>query len=484
MSNTLSILNRLSAEALLGDSYVVKQIKDLSRSLCYSTEGNQVSFEDYFQRLQDETDKIKSIKLLDRIPENTEHHYQNELIVDLEEILNQCERVLIRLISFQGRIVTAASHVQDLRVGFEAYFMLAASEILDGQKLKLPNKQLAAIAGSEFSRLMERTDIALDTLVEAIKVERLRVAMKKRLANVKFEMGREQVNAAWTNKMPAMLGISPADNVFDLSGDGTNEPEEEFEEEVPAFVSQKATAGLAPRQIPEDAAVPLEEALGEEAALPQPSEDLIRLMNIPQIDITTTTHGPYIAVPYLEVAATLDEGGHAVIKGQGLPEGATVTPTEDAPVLGADGIEPEPEKVTPISKPIFKTGDPVPVTLVEEPIGVCAQVPTEDDPTITVRLSNEMVDAIGVPLVDELDDVTATPFTANQEEAFAKSLEEFDALSKPVETNAVPLVDELDAIMPKKEPVEAKPVAVEPSKPSPAAPQRKKLFFIEDEDIV
>jgi predicted XRE-type DNA-binding protein len=242
MSKSISILNQLKAESLLGESDILKQIEELRDSMRYASTGDEVSFDDYFLFLQGDVDKISSIKLLDRIPSETESEYTNQLISLLESIQDDCERVEVRLIGFQGKVISAQSQVDELAVAFEAWFSLAATEVLQDAELKLAATQIRSIAKSEFNRLMDRSNLALATIIEALKVERSRVQNKKKMAQKKFELGKEQVNAAWTNKLPALLGINPNPPDLGLRSRPDFEPEEP-EDSVPAFISKKSMMG-------------------------------------------------------------------------------------------------------------------------------------------------------------------------------------------------------------------------------------------------
>jgi hypothetical protein len=436
--NALSILNQLKAEVLLENSYILTLITDLKTNLRTVSNSEEVGFDDYFLRLQGEVDTVGSIKLLDRVPEGNEGRYTNTLISYLEQIQDDCERVEVRLVSFQGRIMSAASRVEELATAFEAWFFLAAVEVLTRHDLKLPNTQVRAIAAAEFSRLMEHSNVALGALVEALKVERTRVTGKKKMAQKKFELGKEQVNAAWGNKLPGILGISPAGPIEDVYSSGVVD-DEELDEAIPSFVSNKSDHSFSDRENlttltqktsdthefgfmePGDTDYTLDEAeaapVAEVSPMEEPAnESFYDAYAPPQVtDFPTNS----LLCPTCEEPQHVTPSGTTCINSHGGVEGITEetldaidTDFDDGPRAG-----------------IYKTGTPVEVTVLstEDPLpGVFAS-----QPVASVE-------------VDELDEILPA--------------------SKPLTSPVLP--------------IESQPV------PEPLAPQRKPLVFTYEEDEI
>lgn len=235
MSAALGIMDRLKGEVLLGGSHILTQIEGLKEGLQYKTDGTFVSFDDHFIFIQGEIDKIPRIALKDEIPAQQGGRYENELLSALEEIQDQVEKWTIKATRFLGDLNSAKSDVSELSSAFESWYFIAAVELLSTTELKLPNQNIKALAISEFNRLMNRSNLSVDAIIEAVKIELKRLDSKRKMARQKFEMGREQVNAAWANKLPESLGHFPDAPRFDLLQSGVIEDEPEG---IPAYVSR------------------------------------------------------------------------------------------------------------------------------------------------------------------------------------------------------------------------------------------------------
>jgi len=196
MSNAVSIMSRLQAEQLLADSYILTQVERLKAGMRYKSDDNYQSFDEHFLWLQNKIDEIPHIALKDSIPVTTASIYTNELISALEEIQDKVEKFTVKGVRFQGDLVTAKSAIDEMSATFEAWYVLAATDLLASTEIKLSATNVKALATSEFNRLMDRSNLAIDALIEAVKVEIKRLSSKAKMAAKKFEMGREQVNAA------------------------------------------------------------------------------------------------------------------------------------------------------------------------------------------------------------------------------------------------------------------------------------------------
>jgi hypothetical protein len=236
MSN--AIMNLLKAESLLADSFVLTQVESFKNALNYRTDDNVVSFDDHFIFLQASIDKIQRIKLQDSVSKGTGAKYENELLSALEEIQDQVEKWTIKVIRFQGDIMRAKSDSDELRSAFESWYYLAALTVLQEAEIKLPAANIKSLASSEFSRLMNRTDVSLEALIEALKIEVKRLDGKRKMAKTKFDMGREQVNASWANVLPNALGISGTGPAFGVLSDGYEDDEDEVDGDEVAYVSK------------------------------------------------------------------------------------------------------------------------------------------------------------------------------------------------------------------------------------------------------
>lgn len=235
MSKVASVLNDLKAEVLLEGSYILTQIADLRARLTVPSEGKQLNFDDYFFYIQRLIDDIPRIELLNRIPKMNEANYTIELIESLDIVQEKILEAQNKAITFQTHLAEVETAIQEVSGTFEAWYLLALAERLDQLELSLPVATRKGLAASEFNRLMGGTRVAVLTLQTALKAERERLDAKKKMAIKKFELGREQVNASWANRLPEFMGVSSQPSALGLLKDDT--PEEE-ESEV-TFISKR-----------------------------------------------------------------------------------------------------------------------------------------------------------------------------------------------------------------------------------------------------
>lgn len=236
MSTAPTIIERLQADSLLAGSNILTQVQKLQSGLNYKTDDKFVAFDEHFLYLQEQIDSIPRLKLSDVVTKTNAMQYENELFSGLEEILDAVEKWTVKTARFQGDLLTAKGEVEELRAAFESWYLLAAQEVLASTGGKLPATSLRQLALSEFSRLLDRSHFSIEALIEAVKIELKRLGSKARMAQQKFEMGREQVNSVWVSRLPELIGNStaaPSMGVVNRDGDD----EEEEEETIPAYES-------------------------------------------------------------------------------------------------------------------------------------------------------------------------------------------------------------------------------------------------------
>ena len=243
-TNSVSVLNGLQAESLLKDSSLFKDIEELKAKLLYKTGDSFISFHDYYSELQSGIDSIPGITLAKAIPQQQETRYQNELLIALEEIQDRVEKATIAALQYQALLLRVKADITDLCRTFESWYYVAALEFLKDAGIKLPAQNVKALGTSEFNRLIDRSNLSIDTLLEALKVELKRLDSKRKTAKLKFDLGREQANAAYAKLLPEYQGIDLDSPVFQLL-----EPEvEEPEDEIPAFVSHTGEIVYPPKR--------------------------------------------------------------------------------------------------------------------------------------------------------------------------------------------------------------------------------------------
>jgi|SRR5271157_179229 len=237
---TVAIMNAVKSENLLAGSVLLTQIEELRASLQYRSDGQLFSYDDYFLVLQKQIEGIARINLETEIGPGTESQYQIQLIMALEDVFDDCERVLIKLLSFQSKLLVAEERLETLKASFVAWYALAAQQYLSSYDIDLSKVVIADLAKAEYERLVGGIDVEIKSLIAAVTVQVKTVNKRKQTAQEKFNLGKDQANAVWTGSLlPANVGTSS-----DARGLLDEEPEEEDdEEEVPAFVSKDPKVG-------------------------------------------------------------------------------------------------------------------------------------------------------------------------------------------------------------------------------------------------
>jgi hypothetical protein len=221
------------------DAEIFQRIDTLRQRMQYNTEGERRSFDDYFEIIREAVDAIPKLELETDVVPGTENQYSLELANTMEQIVDDSDRVLRKLAHFQGRLRDAERQISNLKAEFVAWYLLAANVLIKNlEDVKLPPKDVRALAEAEFSRLMSNVDVRVMTLLEDIKIEYDRVASHKSAQREKHNLGKDQINASWTSILPSYGGaIAPEPSGYTKPQD----VEDEETDEVPQFVSRKPT---------------------------------------------------------------------------------------------------------------------------------------------------------------------------------------------------------------------------------------------------
>lgn len=233
------LFNAVKAEQLLAGSDLLKQIEDFRTELRYTTDGDVFSYDDYYSILQKQITALPHLTLQSEIAPNTENEYQVKLLTALDDIYTAIERISIKLAHFQSKIKTAESRADSLKASFVAWYCLALDDYLTAYDKKLTATTVANLASSEFERLMQGVNVDLSNLGAALKVQVEILNKRKKTAQDKFNLGKDQANASWTGRvLPSDRGI-----VSDPSSRDLLEIQDEDQDEVPAFVSKQPQIG-------------------------------------------------------------------------------------------------------------------------------------------------------------------------------------------------------------------------------------------------
>lgn len=234
--DTRVLMEALKAENILSGSQLLTEIAGLRDSLKYQSNEQVFSYDDYYFTLQKQIEKMPRIALQPDVAPSTESQYQIKLSQALEAVYDDADRVMSHLLHFLSKLKGAQERMDTLKASFVAWYSLAATQYLTTYDLDLGKTVIADLARAEFERLMLGLDVEVNSLVQAVKVQVTVVQKRKSTAQDKFNLGKDQANAAWTSHlMPANVGTSSDPEARSL----LVQENEQLEEDVPDYVSRK-----------------------------------------------------------------------------------------------------------------------------------------------------------------------------------------------------------------------------------------------------
>ena len=247
MSNS-AIIEALKAETLLQDSYLFQMITQLKDSLRYKSDGELISFDDFFLKLENRVDSLSKLKLQPTVVPGTENQYIIQLATALETILDEAEREEQKVIHYEAKLKDAASQIKKLGAVFCVWYTLAAAEKINQFNLELSATHLRTLGEAEYSRLMENLDQSVLSLVTAVQTTKQRLKIHTKTQQTKFELGKDQSNASWTNTIPGMgstVSSERSDTLVEKSEveDDVSEPDDVSVFDTPVLTYRKAANG-------------------------------------------------------------------------------------------------------------------------------------------------------------------------------------------------------------------------------------------------
>jgi hypothetical protein len=331
---TSSILTQLEAENLLAGSHILAQITHLRDSLTQRSDGQVISYDDYYERIQRDLDSIQRLELKIDIAPGGEQEYSIGLLSSLDQINGDANRVHNKALAFLAKLKSARGAIKELVASFSAWYGLAAAELITDNGIKLTAANIKALGESEFSRLMGGMVTEVDSLITAVSIQAEQAKEHKKTQAEKFKLGEKQVQQSYlVNHMPSYRNeISDAPPV-----DILRKIEKETEEEdMPAFVSQnpKFTEPVVP---------PVEEFVKPVTA-PRTS-GFVKLL--PAQPVTVIAHSiPLEIKPAPVVSPHLEALAHEIAPVHVHVERETVV-IEEKPMEPAPVVDAEPQEETP-----------------------------------------------------------------------------------------------------------------------------------------
>jgi hypothetical protein len=397
-NTNLSIIQSLQAEALLGNNWLIQQAKDLHNGIRYHSTEDEVSFYEFYENIAKDVQELPKLKLDASVPAGTEAQYLDQLATAFGEIQDRVQIVVDKLLFFKSKLKSAGNRCADLRAAFNAWYMLAATEILNQHNLKFPNGTIKALADSEFSRLLQGLDADIEAIMEMVDAKLEQIKSHKKLCAEKYKIGQDQANNSWQVPHRNSWG---GDNSL-LSDPRNPRPDEEEEEPEPE--EQGYVSKLKPKETTEAAAEP-------DPSVPRPGY----LPPLDTIDLFGTKEKKEEAPAKpsgfrKEIVATVTKPDTT----EPLPpaEEEMVDMQEELERFAAEQDEQEEEPELVMDAPDVMEEEPVEESVVEEP--VVSEIPPAPVQTLTPRkpLVFDGDDEEEIPVPEKKPEPTSAPLSA------------------------------------------------------------------------
>lgn len=233
----LDTLLLFTAENLLSDSPFLEQVIKLRDSISRNPDGTVIDYDAVVHRIKDEVDALPSLELQQDVPAGSEGAYQRQLLHALERINDDHDRVTRKLLKIKSRLVNALTMMKIQRGQFTAFYSLAfpiAIHTANIPGMKLSMKAIENMASGEYSRLMDNLDNAALSTISEIGILEVEIKSRKAAQAVKYQLGKDQVNAMWNSfQSNGAIGLDDDPNALLKQF-----PVEEDGDEVPSFVSR------------------------------------------------------------------------------------------------------------------------------------------------------------------------------------------------------------------------------------------------------
>lgn len=188
------LLNSLKAEvALEGEAILgrVQGLKDLYM------DNSTDSLASVFDKIVQAARTIPHLSLQATVAPGTGDTYLVQLVQDLQEILDQIEQMTSKALVFRGRILSVMQHVKNAETTFSAYYQISVQDIIKSLDIKLPAATVKSLAEAEFEKVLGAPDeVNLENLLAAVDVLLDQLKQSKKLAQDKYKIGTDQVNAS------------------------------------------------------------------------------------------------------------------------------------------------------------------------------------------------------------------------------------------------------------------------------------------------
>jgi hypothetical protein len=218
--STAELMNLFTADNLLKGTPIYDQVIKLRDNISRSSDGNYIDYDDMGKRIQAEVDDLPKLELQRDIPSGQEGAYQRELLQALNEINDQHDRVLRKVVKLKSRMLNAINLMDMQRSQFAAYFNLAIPVAIHTGALPPKTKVSAGhskeMAAAQYSDLMDRLDFLAPSLISELELLEGEIKMRKKAQAATYALGKDQVNAMWDSIQSAGNGIGLDDDASAL----------------------------------------------------------------------------------------------------------------------------------------------------------------------------------------------------------------------------------------------------------------------------
>jgi hypothetical protein len=199
-------MNQLKADNLLRGSWILDEIKKFSDGLRYEDEEQVFSYKTFYNLLLKAVNTIPSLGLQPVVAPGTSRAYLIDLTSGLETVLDRIEVTFNRVLFFQSKVKSATLALKNLRDTFKVWYLISIQGELKNFDIKLSSKSMESLADSEFNRLLGESGSDLEALDIALNVLSDQLKGRKKLAQEKYSIGKDQANASLLPMLGAQAG--------------------------------------------------------------------------------------------------------------------------------------------------------------------------------------------------------------------------------------------------------------------------------------
>ncbi len=349
-TSTLSILNELQPEVMFQGLRILPQIEAI-QGLYRGGDSPENGFERRFHEIQQEVGKVPHLSLDQHIVPGQESRYQLDLAISLEQVLDGNQRVLVQALAFLSRCNSLKLRIAQSKEVFTAFWTLGAQDKIQERGIKgVTNPTLKALAGHEFSCLIQDVDAEVDGITEAMELIVTSLKAQAKLAREKYDMGKDQVNSALASEAQGSHALGGTPRLAKVEGTAMTALKGAFGDRVQDGVRSAIRTTEEDDDLPTPAVNLDEEPVAQAGALEPVAPEQLRIAGDPQVNVGGAEEDHGNEQP-MKDEAPVEKKVRAPRKKKEVAEGPTPGPGEQ-PLL------PHPEAAVPPAETRV-AGDPL-----------------------------------------------------------------------------------------------------------------------------